>query len=1059
MESTITTDEFLDELTGKTREETVPSYEERDNSGVAPTLIVGIGGTGLEVVGRLKKHLRLHYHGYEQPADMIKFLLFDTISLNKQKNDVPQVFSEAEEEYINLSSNFNAYAYLKENYAKDRDLRQWWDNRYSVSPQYQEWGAKRVRQLGRLFLHQKHLQVEALIQKKVSDTCTIFEDLIRDQNLAEVGGNFRVYIVTSTCGGTGSGIFLDVLYKIWRAVLTQGRVPEIRAFMFMPGVYEEEARKSSLELVQAHRANAYAFLKEIDYFLSPSGDINKFILDAGSRDGSQKVSIPAGGLIKYGYLIDHQLGNLGNLDKPEDAYNLVADAIYQMIVTPVGQDEEGVGLTNIDTVVDPTHLRKGKRTAYSSLGLSRILFPRSTLHANLTYYFLKDLVFQGFTANKIWMEEAIQKDERVKDLISRLGESNFAAIDEFSRSFLNLISQCPLQNDLQSTDLSLRMDKLTKEKDLNENRVADGLISLDERYKQFEKEAMENAKAAIVNMVNSNEFGVVYSQKVLLETRKRLRLRLDEIREQRRQNDKIRLDSEKDINENLREIEKLVSKRAVLLKTSQINKKSAHIASAIRLFTETAIASKVLEKKQSILEALVGQEHLSEEHLADKDIVVSRRIKRSLIDSEIDKLIRLADKLEQLGDRAEEKAKDNQPAEEDAGATITTQMFPANVLHFLRSPELRSAYEDRLNARTIHQHIQTVLSRLNESVEYGIDGLYQMINDENEIAVKKLLISLVADYVRGLFKDILNKNAVEAALSSVDEDKFANQVMGNLFELSQPCWNYDLQKANDPGLTELPRTYSLGYSHPETLPIPEGMYQPGLVKTKNNHQITLLQAQHGLPLFALRLLPALRADYKHYMKQAKLSGRQPLHLDQRWSKDIDALPDLKVAVEIDHRTLLEFALGLFTDYLLVRGDAGVGELIRKKPIADEESRGYVHTRNNIDYYFTKLLSKDGWFQIDDHERLSSSGRLDAAEAYANHPDAGQALNFLNLMEKKKQYALIDDLEIYLAKIIIPEIKRTEDEEERGVLEREYHVLQRYLEDLRYQQDRGLPLAG
>ena len=1059
MDNTITTEEFLEDLTGKPKEKSGPETEASDKKGVAPTLIIGIGGTGMEVVGRLKKHLRVHYHGYEQPADMIKFLLFDTISITKQDEELAQVFSEAEEEYINLSANFNAFAYLQENYAKDKDLRRWWDNRYSVSPQYQEWGAKRVRQLGRLFLHNKHLQVEAIIQKKVQDTCTIYEDLVRDQNLSEVGSNFRVYIVTSSCGGTGSGVFLDILYKIWRAVLTQGRIPEIRSFMFMPGIYEEEARKSSLELVQAHRANAYAFLKEIDYFLSPEGDINKHILDAATRDESQKVDIPPGSLMKYGYLIDRQLGNLGNLDKPEDAYNLVSDAMYQMIITPVGQDEEGVGLTNIDTIVDPTHLRKGKRTAYSSLGLSRILFPRGTLHAHLTYNLLRDIIFSGLCANYSWMDEALEKDERVKGLVSALGERNFLSVEELSRTAQNLVSQCPSQTDLQNTDMALRIDKLTKEKDQNENRVADGLMSIDERFKQFEQEAIQQGREAIINMVNNSEFGVVYSQKVLQKVRARLREQLEEVRTFRHQEEAETAESLKGLNDNLREIERSVSKRAVVFKNSFVNKKSAHIATLIRAYTQSIIAAKVLEKKQVLLEALVGQEQLLEEHLADKDIVLRRKVQRSLVDSEIDNLGKLIDKLNKLGDRAEEKIKNRRLADEDAGATITTQMFPTNVLDFMRSTELNTIYRDKLSSSTMHKHLKAILNRLNDSVEYGVDGIYQMVNEEEEITVKKVLISISADYARSLFKEVLSKDVVEAALGSVSTEKFENQVMGNLFELSQPCWNYDLQKANDPGLTELPRTYSLGYDRPETLPIPDGQNQPALVKTKNNHQVTLLQAQHGLPLFALRLLPSFRADYKHYMRQAKIDGRQPLHLDYSWSRDIDALPDLKVAIEVDDQMLLEFALGLFFDYLLIKKDEEMSEIIKKRPIDKNDLRGYVHSANGKDYFIAKFIATDESFLADGFDRLSSSGRLDAAEAYAGHADSDMVHKILKELEKRKQYELIEIISIYLERIIIPEINRAEDDEERGVLEREYKVLKKFTDELDYRQGQGLPLAG
>jgi hypothetical protein len=1034
--------------------------EQSTRRSLVPTLVVGLGGTGAEVACRLKKKLLATRGRAGRNLEMTKFQIFDTVSANKQQNkDISRLFSESEEEYVCLSTNFNAYEYLKQNYAKDPDLRDWWDNRYSVSPQYQEWGAKRVRQLGRLFLHHRHLQVESMIQQKVSDTCTIYEELVRGENLAEVGSNFRVYVMTSTCGGTGSGIFLDMLYKIWRAVLSQGRVPEIRAFMFLPGVYEEETRKRSLELVQAHRANAYAFLKEVDYFLTPGSDINQYILDAKTRDSSQQIMIPPGSLFKYGYLIDRQLGNLGNLDKPEDAYNLVADGIYQMMITPVGQEEEGVGLTNIDVIVDPAHRREGKRTAYSSLGLSRILFPRSTLHAHLTYNFLRDLIYLGLTPGYSWMDEMIRKDKQVDSLVELFSQKNFDSLDELTRSAMELVAQCPSQTDLQAPDFGSHFDKLIKEKDLNEARLVEGISIIDNAYQGYIGQAQSIAHSAIVNLVNNSRYGVIYAQKILFVVRKRLRQLIDQLREQRAEYQSLKAEAEKDLNNQLQALEKVFSKRAVLFRGSQASRRASEIATDMRTIVETAFVLRITEKKLNLLEALAGQEQLVEQKLADEEIVVERRVEKSLIDREIDKINRIVEQLNDLGDSADRKAKRWELADEDAGATITTQMFPPHVTNFMRSPALRAVYEKEVNTSTAHDHLQTILQKISEQ-EGSISGIYQLSDEETATATRQLIVSTVSDYTKNLFKDILGLTVVEAAERSIGKDRFAEQAMANLFELSQPCWNYDSQKAQDPGMTELPRTYSLGYEDPESLPIPEGRYRPGLVKTQDNHQITLLQAQHGLPLFALRLLSSLRADYKKYMREARSSGLQPLHLNQHWTKDINLLPDIKVPLKVTDEVLKDFALGLFCDYLIIRRDPAALSLVRRRPVDENQLRGHVFTINGRDYFANRLTDKKKFFQIESQERISSSGRLDAAEVYANLKDLAEVgAAFVRQLENKKQYVLVDDLKEYLEKMIIPEIKRIDDDEEKEILKREYRVLKAYLDELVYRKERGLPLAS
>ena len=94
------------------------------------------------------------------------------------------------------------------------------------------------------------------------------------------------------------------------------------------------------------------------------------------------------------------------------------------------------------------------------------------------------------------------------------------------------------------------------------------------------------------------------------------------------------------------------------------------------------------------------------------------------------------------------------------------------------------------------------------------------------------------------------------------------------------------------------------------------------------------------------------------------------------------------------------------------------------------------------------------------ETLSASGRLEAAENLVNFPEVSkQAGRLVGELEKLKQYHLITDIEEYLDRVIVSEVKRRDDEEEREMLKREYEALTAYIDRLKDQRDRGLPLAG
>jgi hypothetical protein len=74
--------------------------------------------------------------------------------------------------------------------------------------------------------------------------------------------NYRlVYIVCSLCGGTGSGMFLDVAHTVRHYV---GSSPSVMGILMLPSVFEADIR-SDLQRRRV-RANTYAALKELNHF-------------------------------------------------------------------------------------------------------------------------------------------------------------------------------------------------------------------------------------------------------------------------------------------------------------------------------------------------------------------------------------------------------------------------------------------------------------------------------------------------------------------------------------------------------------------------------------------------------------------------------------------------------------------------------------------------------------------------------------------------------------------------------------------------------------------------
>ena len=73
-----------------------------------------------------------------------------------------------------------------------------------------------------------------------------------------------------------------MIYKVYQAIQGKagGKSPQIRGVVFLPSVFEKEAKKSSAELPALHRANAYACFKELEYLTANPQEIENRSLDA-----------------------------------------------------------------------------------------------------------------------------------------------------------------------------------------------------------------------------------------------------------------------------------------------------------------------------------------------------------------------------------------------------------------------------------------------------------------------------------------------------------------------------------------------------------------------------------------------------------------------------------------------------------------------------------------------------------------------------------------------------------------------------------------------------------
>lgn len=230
------------------------SSQRYDRPTIYPTMVVGVGGMGTNTVRAVKRRFR-NVWGSDQLPGMIQLLSLDTEPLVNRLDQEPLFADE-----FAYMGKFDATRLIS-NLDQHPEIGRWW-NYPSIPLGYIHNGAKQLRPIGRLCFFRNYVTFKQLLESKLSNL-----DKIRDMETAQnrgfpVVGNYQlIYVVSSLCGGTGSGMFMDTVHRIRAQVRNNARIVGI---FYLPDVLEGEITSDIQR--RRIRANAYAALKELNYF-------------------------------------------------------------------------------------------------------------------------------------------------------------------------------------------------------------------------------------------------------------------------------------------------------------------------------------------------------------------------------------------------------------------------------------------------------------------------------------------------------------------------------------------------------------------------------------------------------------------------------------------------------------------------------------------------------------------------------------------------------------------------------------------------------------------------
>jgi len=240
--------------------------DERLNPVIYPTMVIGLGGMGVSVVRHVKQRFRLMWNKWsngrveqeeltEKLPGLLQLLAVDTEELVNQPGKEP-LYSH---EFAYLGK-FDATR-LVDHKQHHPEIDAWWH--YPDLPLgYIFHGAHQLRPIGRLAFFRNYVTFRQMLEDKYDDLRK-FRDIEHAQNCGfPVVDNLQlIYIVCSLCGGTGAGMFLDVVHRVRALVRNNARIVGI---FFLPSTLEQDVR-SDLQRRRI-KANTYAALKELNYF-------------------------------------------------------------------------------------------------------------------------------------------------------------------------------------------------------------------------------------------------------------------------------------------------------------------------------------------------------------------------------------------------------------------------------------------------------------------------------------------------------------------------------------------------------------------------------------------------------------------------------------------------------------------------------------------------------------------------------------------------------------------------------------------------------------------------
>ncbi len=354
-----------------------------------PTIIIGLGGTGKEVMLRLRRQF-VEKYGSIQEFPILSYLYIDTDNAPSEESGIARerdylindIDFQPSEKIFN-PVNPSEYIYRIQDVPH---IKEWLSTTGEIAKLgTMNTGAGQIRPAARLaFFHNYDEIVSKLTSAKsrITDSKSInqVKDIHKIKNVNT--DKINVYVISSVSGGTGSGMILDMGFLI-RSIFRNNAVSS--CYIVLPKIYQSYGKERVY-------ANGYAALKEYEFYNLK----NPFEI-TWKKNEHHKFQP---GVYDDTYVIDGENSkNLSLSDQNnKDIYKMLSDTIFNDFSnSDFANYKRGVRVNLVqykqrlwpddNSITDNTYSRK-----YSSLGQATISYPLDRIVISCAYKLCEDIV-------------------------------------------------------------------------------------------------------------------------------------------------------------------------------------------------------------------------------------------------------------------------------------------------------------------------------------------------------------------------------------------------------------------------------------------------------------------------------------------------------------------------------------------------------------------------------------------------------------------------------------------------------------------------------------------